>query len=383
MGWFVAKEKGNDIVDENPLEFDLVYSQGGSGGDMGTEDAERLVSLEEKAQWMHTSAISYASSLGIHLRPGVSTYGRGDCIFEACVDQFLRPEFENLIGKELEPLYWRNKVADLVEENLTAYQLYRMVKSRGGGSKKQQWAKDWVKLRQPGQFQCQAGDLLILGLATILHKNILVFNTHCDAPKPVTVHLASTLGGSVTTDIPIILCYDKEHYEGLLPVAIEDQNNTIKLLKQYSPKSKKTTLSVICPIPGKELEVNMPDFSGSMPQNIIKSQVTVSGEVPDGEMLLGINDSPPVVQSTSSGFMPQNTTRDPLSTSPPNLHLINYGENLCFSNSVVQLLTQTEIRSFLLTAIPTQPNPNMAVAQELARIYRARTEQDTTANLCR
>ena len=305
MGWFVAKEKGNDIVDENPLEFDLVYSQGGSGGDMGTEDAERLVSLEEKAQLMHTSAISYASSLGIHLRPGVSTYGRGDCIFEACVDQFLRPEFENLIGKELEPLYWRNKVADLVEENLTAYQLYRMVKSRGGGSKKQQWAKDWVKLRQPGQFQCQAGDLLILGLATILHKNILVFNTHCDAPKPVTVHLASTLGGSVTTDIPIILCYDKEHYEGLLPVAIEDQNNTIKLLKQYSPKSKKTTLSVICPIPGKELEVNMPDFSGSMPQNIIKSQVTVSGEVPDGEMLQGINDSPPVVQSTSSGYMAQ------------------------------------------------------------------------------
>ena len=239
------------------------------------------------------------------------------------------------------------------------------------------------KLRQPGQFQCQAGDLLILGLATILHKNILVFNTHCDAPKPVTVHLASTLGGSVTTDIPIILCYDKEHYEGLLPVAIEDQNNTIKLLKQYSPKSKKTTLSVICPIPGKELEVNMPDCSGSMPQNIIKSQVTVSGEVPDGEMLQGINDSPPVVQSTSSGFMPQNTTRDPLSTSPPNLHLINYGENLCFSNSVVQLLTQTEIRSFLLTAIPTQPNPNMAVAQELARIYRAQTEQDTTANLRR
>ena len=67
MGWFVAKEKGNYIDDESPPEFDLVYSQGGIGGDMGTEDEERLVSLEEKAQWMHTSAISYASSLGIHL----------------------------------------------------------------------------------------------------------------------------------------------------------------------------------------------------------------------------------------------------------------------------------------------------------------------------
>ena len=148
-------------------------------------------------------------------------------------------------------------MADLVEDNLAAYQLYRMVKSKGGGSKKQQWEKDWIKLRQPGQFQCQVGDLLILGLATILHKNILVFNTHSDAPKPITVHLASTLGGSVTTDIPILLCYDKEHYEGLLAVATEDQISTIKLLQQYSPKCKKITLSVICPIPGKELEVNM------------------------------------------------------------------------------------------------------------------------------
>ena len=35
---------------------------------------------------MFASAISFASSLGIHLRPGVSTYGSGDCIFEACID---------------------------------------------------------------------------------------------------------------------------------------------------------------------------------------------------------------------------------------------------------------------------------------------------------
>ena len=328
---------GVDIVHKSAPKFDLAYSRGGIGSNQGIDEEEMLVCLEEKAQLMQATAISYASSQGIHLRPGVSTYGRGDCIFEACIDQFIRPEFENLTENELEPLYWRNKVVDLVENNLTAYQLYRMVKSKGAGSKKQQWTNDWVKLRQPGKFQCQAGDFLILGLATILHKNILVFNTHRDAPKPITVHLASTLGGSTTTDIPILLCYNKEHYEGLLPVAIEDQANSIKLLKQYSPQSKRSTLSVICPIPGK--------------------------------MLL------------SSGFMPQNTQS--VYNCPARLRLKNYGENLCFSNAVIQLLAQTEIKSFLLSELPAQFDAASTTAQELARIYCSQKEEETTANLRR
>ena len=337
IDWFATKKKGLDVVHKSTAKLDLVYSRGGTGSNQKMGDVKMLVCLEEKAQLMQTTAISYASSHGIQLKPGVSTYGGGDCIFEACIDQFLRPEFENLTEKELEPLYWRNKVADLVENNVTAYHLYRMVKSKGGGSKKQQWANDWVKLRQPGQFQCQAGDLLILGLATILHKNILVFNTHCDAPNPITVHLASTLGGSITIDIPILLCYNKEHYEGLLPVAIEDQNKTIKLLKQYSPKGKQSTLSVSCPIPGKTL--------------------------------------------LSSGFMPKNTKST--SNFPARLHLRNYGENLCFSNAVIQLLAQTEIKTFLLSELPDQTDAATTTAQELARIYSSQKEEETTSNLRR
>ena len=326
-----------NVVNKSPPKCDLVYSRGGTGSNEGMDTDKMLVCLEEKAQFMQTIAISYASSKGINLRPGVSTYGRGDCIFEACIDQFSRPEFENLTKNELEPCYWRNKVVDLVENNLTAYQLYRMVKSKGSGSKKQQWTNDWVKLRQPGQFQCQAGDLLILGLATILHKNILVFNTHCDTPNPITVHLASTLGGSITLDIPILLCYNKEHYEGLLPVAIEDQNKTIKLLKQYSPKGKQSTFSVSCPIPGKTL--------------------------------------------LSSGFMPKNAKST--SNFPARLHLRNYGENLCFSNAVIQLLAQTEIKTFLLSELPDQTDAATTTAQELARIYSSQKEEETTSNLCR
>ena len=109
--WFATKKKGVDVVYNSTPKFDLVYSRGGTGNNQKMGDVEMLVCLEEKAQLMQTTAISYASSQGIQLQPGVSTYGRGDCIFEACIDQFLRPEFENLTEKELEPLYWRNKVA--------------------------------------------------------------------------------------------------------------------------------------------------------------------------------------------------------------------------------------------------------------------------------
>ena len=126
-------------------------------------------------------------------------------------------------------------------------------------------------------------------------------------------------------------------HTGLLLVATEDQISTIKLLQQYSPKSKKITLSVICPIPGK--------------------------------MLL------------SSGFMPQNTQST--YNCQERLHLKNYGENLCFSNAVIQLLAQTEIKTFLLSELPDQTDAATTTAQELARIYSSQKEEETTSNLRR
>ena len=90
------------------------------------------------------------------------------------------------------------------------------------------------------------------GLATILHKNISVFNTYPGAKSPITVHSAETLGGSTTTSIPTLLCYDRHHYEGLLPISEEDKYKTVELTKQYMSKKQAATLDIICPIPGKK-----------------------------------------------------------------------------------------------------------------------------------
>ena len=130
----------------------LPYSRGGMGGDIELKDEERLVQKEDQAQLMLSTAISISGALGITLRPGVSTQGRGDCLIEACIDQFLQSDFEDLSEKEKEPQYWRFKVADMVENNVTAYNMYRMVrgKGRGKGGKQQQWTCDWAQLRNCG-----------------------------------------------------------------------------------------------------------------------------------------------------------------------------------------------------------------------------------------
>ena len=315
------EEKVHFCQDEENESVKLPYSRGGAGGDMELGEEERLAQQQELSDLMLATAVSMAASLGVGLKPGVSTRGRGDCLIEACLDQFIRPQFENLTEEEKEPQFWRSTVAELVENNSKAYKMFKMIQTKSGITKKQQWTQDWAKLRQPGQFQCQAGDLMAPGLALALHKNILVFNTSPDAATPITVHMASQLGGSTTTNIPILLCYSDQHYEGVLPTSQQSQQMTVELVQQHSPQQREAP-DVICPVPGKRQRLEEP--------------------------------------LVSSSHLP--------------LQLTNKGENLCFTNSVVRLLQQTEVKDFLLSELPDRPDSKINTAQELAKIYRGRGE---------
>ena len=313
------EEKVHFCQDEENESVKLPYSRGGAGGDMELGEEDRLAQQQELSDLMLATAVSMATSLGVSLKPGVSTRGRGDCLIEACLDQFIRPQFENLTEEEKEPQFWRSKVAELVKNNSKAYNMLKMIQTKSGITKKQQWTQDWARLRQPGQFQYQAGDLVAPGLALALHKNILVFNTSPDAATAITVHMASQLGGSTTTNIPILLCYSDQHYEGVLPTSQQSQRMTVELVQQHSPQQREAP-DVICPVPGKRQRL----------------------------------EEPPV----SSSHLP--------------LQLTNKGENLCFTNSVVRLLQQTEIKDFLLAKLPARPDSGVTTAQELARLFRGR-----------
>ena len=133
---------------------------------------------------MYGTAISFAATIHCHLKPGISTRGLGNCFIEACIDQFLWNDFEDLTDSEKEPTYWTHKLADILEGNIPAYNMYNTVK--GAGNKNQQWKHDWETFRNSGEFHSQAGDLILPRLAMILHKNILVFNTFSDANNPIT-----------------------------------------------------------------------------------------------------------------------------------------------------------------------------------------------------
>ena len=83
------------------------------------------------------------------------------------------------------------------------------------------------------------------------------------------------------------------------------------------------------------------------------------------------------------GYMPPNINFKTSPSSVKHLRLINHGQNLCFSNSVIQLLQRTEIKTFLLTELPTQSDPDLSTAQELARLFRMDKKVDSTAYLRR
>ena len=57
--------------------------------------------------------------------------------------------------------------------------------------------------------------------------------------------------------------------------------------------------------------------------------------------------------------------------------------NLCFTNFVVQLIHQTDIKSFLVTELPTTPDLSISTAQELARLYKVEGKSDSARNLCK
>ena len=298
---------------------------------MELEEEQRLIHQEHQTSQMKETAMFLAATLGVNLKPGVSSRGAGDCLIEACVDQFLRPEFELL--DELEPQYWREKMVDMMKDNEIAYKTFKPVK--GKGTKKKQWTNDWAKLMQTGQFDCQAGDLMAPALALVFQRNILVFNTDPGSLNSITVHLPTQLGGSASTNAPILLCYGNSHYEGLLPESYEDTQKTLQIIEQYQSNNVSNLLEVKCSVPRKKQtqKINNPSTTSSLMHNF--------------------------------------------------LQLSNTGQNFCFVNSVLQLLDVTDIKPFLLSNLPLQRQPQIATAQELGRLYRATGGRESAEVLLR
>ena len=74
---------------------------------------------------------------------------------------------------------------------------------------------------------------MVNAIAVGCKKNILIFNTYPQAPSPIHVIKASQFGGEVNSSIPVVVCYDGNHYESLHPNSQKDVDLTRDLCESY------------------------------------------------------------------------------------------------------------------------------------------------------
>jgi hypothetical protein len=198
------------------------------GGALEDDIQER----EETARHIASIAISSAVYHGIKLKHPVPNRANGDCAFESCLDQVNATRKETFkdvgAGRFEYPYNLRNAVVDDLKENITAmgFTTYR--------ERPDDYKKELNKLYKDGIWTIEVADLVIPGIAYTLKKDILIYKTNRIGDKdPISVVRASEFGGEADTNVPIVLCYSGNHYEGLVPVDEENTRRTIDLVQWY------------------------------------------------------------------------------------------------------------------------------------------------------
>ena len=358
-------------------------------------------------------AIAIAAVKEISLKPSRDNgQGTGDCLLEASISQFhMRPNLGQLSTYEIQAL--RDLTVDILEESECAFYLYSIQDTAQSGSSLEQWKSDCLQLRQPGQFKCMAGDLMPLGLASRLGRNILVINTHAHThDRVITVHLASTLGGTAIDNCPILLCYDGNCYNGLCPLAGEDEKKVIEwvcevYINWVSARLNSGAQWIILPdlknfttLVEDTVDCNIPDLLQGLRRMLfsnLKKHTTGSqfGQIKKDFGHLAPEEQEKVIDEIQKhlfvniSFPPagcdegQPKKRQKTGDSV-HLRLQNQsGRNLCFSNSSVQFMGAVpDFKKFLINTVAIQPHQKaIATAQELARIYRSDAPKESTEKL--
>ena len=157
----------------------------------------------------------------------VPNLARGDCLFEAVIYNINHrfAEKEKLL-KNVQH-YREEWCAELML-------LYGDTAHYPGFQHKEDWYAAWDRQLDPGQFnvdEYSVSDLVPAGLGHCVSKDILVFNVGQNSSiSPVNVYPANIFNSVPTSQIPILIVYDGNHYESLLPVSQTDIDRSIQLV---------------------------------------------------------------------------------------------------------------------------------------------------------
>ena len=172
-------------------------------------------------------AIANAHFHGIMLHHGGPNSANGDCAFEAVADNISkRPCFSEIYNKgaQINRREWLSETQSLVFEF-----------SGGAGMAKDEFNKEWNKLKEPRNYEYQLGDYILHAIAHCTQKDILIFNTKPEGSfDPIYVIEASKLAGRpANSEIPVLLAYNDVHFESLFPNTEADEIKTVELKKAF------------------------------------------------------------------------------------------------------------------------------------------------------
>ena len=182
--------------------------------------------LSESTWLMVQRAIANAARHGINLCHGRANAATGNCALEAPVynvndrkcfnENFDKPitYYRRLWMSEGEKIFFESPF--------------------NPGYSDSQWKDGFKKLKQSNIYKVDFfEDLIIPSVACGIKKRILIFNTNIDSPRePVTVINPCEYGVQPTSEIPIVLGYNLDHYESLHPVNRIDERKCTDLVNK-------------------------------------------------------------------------------------------------------------------------------------------------------
>ena len=154
-------------------------------------------------------AILLAATFDVILKEDIYNAAAGDCLIESVLYN-LRNRYNDFqmdmpFTVDQYRMLWANSARQLTRKDPAFVSMTDL-----------QFNQGWFQMSQPGQWALQTfGDFFIAAIAACVQKNILVFEITSNRVFSVS---ATRLGTNRTTDIPIILGYNGNHYESLLPV---------------------------------------------------------------------------------------------------------------------------------------------------------------------
>ena len=176
---------------------------------------------------MVTRAIVSAGKHGINLLHGTANNADGNCAFDSIIsninDRQCFPEKLELSSTDYRQIW-------VTEFEMESYKYPNL----GAGYSETEKHDKWNQLRHSGVYEVDYfGDLVLYAIAKGCKKNILIFNTSVDADDPIYVIMADEYGGTVDTDIPVVVAYNQVHYESMHPITQEDIEKTKLLMNSY------------------------------------------------------------------------------------------------------------------------------------------------------